>query len=164
MRPAPMATNSAPTMPSPMPTVTNSPRRSTPRVAAQTIEMISAASSTSRKTSSATPGIRSLHNQPAFGRVLVEVTKKTVVAGVQGTYVDRDAAVSRHDLLAIEIRTLEFFWRGIFVVHGNLELGPSRHLKLARLIYVIFEYQLVLRQVVGKGHARQGQHNGGRND
>src|SRR5450631_3907982 len=151
-------------MPSPTPIDTNSPRRATPRVAAQTIEMISAASSTSRKTSRATPGIWSLDDQPPFGGVLVEVAKKAIAAGAQGTDEDRDCAVGWNDLLAIEIRALELFRRGVLIAHGDLEFRSSPYLKLARSVHMVFEHQLVLRQVVGQGRDRQRQQGSGVNN
>src|SRR4030081_2813074 len=120
MKPAPRATNMAPAMPTPIPPITNLPRRGTARVAAQTIEMISAASSTSRNTSRATAGMQSLHDQPALGRIAVEVAEEAIGSRVQRTHVDDDTAIRQHDRLTAEVGALELLGGCVFVGHANL--------------------------------------------
>src|ERR1019366_2122838 len=127
MKSAPTATSSAPITPSAMPPSTNDPRRGTPRVAAQTTDMMSAASSTSRNTSRATAGIGSLHDQPALSRVAVEVAEESVGARVQGPHVDEDGVLRQHHRFTIEIGALELLGCGILVRHLEPKLGVGRN-------------------------------------
>src|SRR5208337_2612154 len=123
MESAPSATSSAPTMPSAIPPSTNRPRIGTPRVAAHTTEMMSAASSTSRKTNNATPGTCLLHDQPALRRVAMKITEKSVHARVQRSDIDDDAVLRQHHGLTVEIGALEFLGRVILIRHADLEFG-----------------------------------------
>src|SRR5690242_8343213 len=138
------------------------------------METISAASSTSRKTSSATPSMRlflypvpfnpSLHDQHTVAGVLMEIVEELVVALVQRADEDRDLAVGQHDLLAVEFVAFELGWRGILIVHQHLELGVGRYRQLGRLELVVLDDQLVFRNLRRAGCARdQAQGNQSRN-
>src|SRR3546814_3719660 len=116
-RPADHATSNAPSTPSTIPPPTNQPRRSTPRVAAATTLMISAAASTSRNTSKATAHIDLLHDQRALRGGLMEIAVKAVAPRLERTDEQARPAVRHHDLHGQEIVALELFRRGILVDH-----------------------------------------------
>src|SRR5262245_17042268 len=93
------ATRQAPTTPPPMPASTHPPRPRMPLVAAMTMPTTSAASSTSRKTTTALgvdcgrrsnmrrprSSLRLLHDDNALGGVLIELADELVGAGLQRT-------------------------------------------------------------------------------
>src|SRR5262249_4525354 len=109
MSSADRATPTAPSTPATMPAPIQRARPGTPRVAANTTLTISAASSTSRKTSTAMPAMgRSLfRDQRAFGTVLVEVPKERISTRLQRTHENGDRPLRWDDLLAIEFVALE---------------------------------------------------------
>src|ERR1700690_396845 len=111
------------------------------------IAMISEASSTSRNTSSVTPGMALLHYQPALGRIGVEVAEESVSTGLQRTDEHGNGGLRQYDLLAPEIRALEFFRGRVFVAHRDPESGASRNVQLAGNVLVIAQHQYVLGQV-----------------
>ncbi len=137
MKPAPSATRTAPATPTPMPPATNAPRCGTPRVAAQTTETISAASSTSRNTSNATAGIGLLHDQPAIGRVAVKIAEEAVRPGTQRTDVDDDAALRQDDGFPVEVGTFELLGTCVLVDDANLESRAGGNLERAGLVDVV---------------------------
>src|SRR5437016_14652552 len=100
MTPADMAMATAPRTPAVMPAPIHRPRPGTPRVAAKTTLTTSAASSTSRKTSTAMPAIVRIlfRDQDALRGILVEVAEEWIPARLQRSDVDDDLALRGHDL------------------------------------------------------------------
>src|SRR6185312_1185847 len=103
------ATSTAPSTPSAMPPLTNQPRPRTPRVAAATTLTISAASSTSLNTNSATAHMALLHDQRTLRRGLVEITVEAVATRLEGTDEQTHPAVRHHDLLGGEVVAFKLF-------------------------------------------------------
>src|SRR5690348_12023006 len=143
IKPMHAATTIAPTTPRAMPPPTNIARRGTPRVAAATTVTIKAASSTSRKTSSAIPSIRALLHDQDTGGGMVEIIEEPVTSLRERPDEHRNRGVRQHDLLAVEIGALEFRRRRVAIGDQNLELGVRRHLQRRRLELVVLQNQVV---------------------
>ena len=109
------ATMQAPSTPSAMPPVIQSPRPRVPLLAASTMLTISEASRTSRKTMMATAIMKAvpplLRDQLSLRRLLVEVAEELVGAGVEGADDDQDLLARRHHFLAVELGALELLRR-----------------------------------------------------
>ena len=142
MNPAPSATNKAPAIPSAMPPATKSPRRGTPRVAAQTIEMISAASSTSRKTNSATPGMRvtprSAGLEPYRGENRRRIRKCPACKGPTKTTMLRCGNTTVSRLKSVLSNSSGVV---VFVRDPDLELGFGGNFECIRVIDMVLDHQ-----------------------
>src|SRR5947209_13773435 len=91
---------------------------------------ISAASSTSRKTSRPVPSIvfaASLRDQHTLRGFLVEVAEERISPRVQWSKEHSYRAVSDHDLLAIELVAFELLGRRILVLDQQLDLLAARN-------------------------------------
>src|SRR5689334_18996854 len=133
--PADNARTTEPSTPATMPAPIQRARPGTPRVAANTTLTTSAASSTSRKTSTAIPATRRFlfRDQDTLRGVLVEVAEKGIPARLQRTDVDADLSLGGHDLLAIELVALELLRGIVLVIDDELHLLAGRNRNLRRL-------------------------------
>src|SRR6266478_904616 len=128
MTPADSATATEPSTPARMPVPIQRSRPGTPRVAANTTLTTSAASSTSRKTSTAIPGTIDFlfRDQDALRGVPVEIAEERIAAGLERTDEDDDLPLGRDDLLAVELIALEFLCGRILVVDDELHFLVRR--------------------------------------
>src|SRR6185503_10354398 len=160
MRPAKAATTQAPATPRTMPPRIQRPRPSAPRLAPITTAMMSAASSTSRKTMMAEPStVRPFlpGDQLAFGGGFVVLAHEFVDPGLERPHPDRRLAVAGDHLLAVELVTFELFGRRVLVVHDKLHFLAGGYRDFGRREAMVFDNEGVLGLVSCAAHCRCGQ-------
>src|SRR5258708_17505034 len=139
--PAKIATTTAPAPPPAIPFATHMARPATPRVAARTMPMISAASSTSRNTITAVASMCGplLGDDAPLGSLFVVFADKLVSASFERADRQRCLAVARDDFLALQIVAFKLLGRRIEVLHHQLDLLAGGHLEFLRVKLVILD-------------------------
>src|SRR5262245_46124991 len=141
------ATRQAPTTPPPMPVNTHPPRPRMPLVAAMTMPTTSAASSTSRKTTTALGvdcGRRSsiaavsswsflLHDDNAHGVVLIDLADELVGAGLQRTNFEARFLAAANHFLDVQRLALEFLGCVVGILDRDRHFLTGGNLQLRRL-------------------------------
>src|SRR5436190_12879611 len=133
------------------------------RVEADTMPMMSAASRASRKTMSAVPNISLLRDDDAVGRLFVELADELIFTRLQGPEEEGAGRLSRNDLFAVELLTLELFRGRVLVLDHEFHLLPGRHFDPVRRELVVLDHQLEFRIGLGEG-AEGGCHYGGKEE
>src|SRR5512135_1535594 len=115
-------------------------------VAAATMPMMSAASSTSRKTIMAVPNMVCLllRDDRALRGRRVEFAHEGVASCIQRPDVERCAAMPGNDLLAVQRKAVEFFRCGILVLYQQLDLLAGGDDQFGRLETMLLDNQRIV--------------------